>query len=336
MNHSAKVLLSICIPTYNRANYLESCLLSIFSQLEEDMSVEIVVSNNKSTDHTTEIIDKYLDNKCLNYFEQDLNIGFAHNVLSVVKKASGEYCWIIGDDDFLIQGALKAVLDLIKKDDTKVDYYYASEKGFHLDSFNKYSKPFHTSKMGKENSIQKLDYQRVGKFEEIIGPDYSIIFLGELMVSIFKRDIWLSYTETSEFDYEFLENLETTYPHSVVLANTFFGKEAIFIKTPLLLCLDGARDWWDKLGYILIEQVKNLLDLYQEKGLSPDILRKCHRSYIQMTFKPYVKFMLNPKSKYRNRINFSRYTLFLAKNPLLLLSYLKNVISARSRGPQKK
>lgn len=53
-----KPLLSICIPTYNHAELLK-LLVSLVPQLLLTGSVEIVVSDNCSTDHTAEIVGAY-------------------------------------------------------------------------------------------------------------------------------------------------------------------------------------------------------------------------------------------------------------------------------------
>ena len=54
-----KPLLSICIPTYNRAHYLKECLGSIVAQFDDrDVrdNVEVVVSDNASPDNTRELV----------------------------------------------------------------------------------------------------------------------------------------------------------------------------------------------------------------------------------------------------------------------------------------
>ena len=53
----ASPLLSICIPTYNRRDFLETCLRSVVEELERhpDTSIEVVVSDNASTDGTREL-----------------------------------------------------------------------------------------------------------------------------------------------------------------------------------------------------------------------------------------------------------------------------------------
>ena len=57
-----KPLVSIICITYNQAEYLSSCLDSIFSQ-QVDFQVELIIHDDASTDSTTEIISQYIK-KC--------------------------------------------------------------------------------------------------------------------------------------------------------------------------------------------------------------------------------------------------------------------------------
>ena len=56
-----KPLLSICIPTYNRAEFLKDALDSILRQINENNKdkVEICISDNASEDNTEELVEEY-------------------------------------------------------------------------------------------------------------------------------------------------------------------------------------------------------------------------------------------------------------------------------------
>ena len=314
-------LLSICVPTYNRDKLLYACLLSIFKQMDAELAqkVEVVVSNNCSTDGTANIVKEFLGHANFKYTEQPTNIGLAGNVISIVDKdATGDYCWIIGDDDFLFQGAIKAVVNLLEKR-SDIHYFYAKVKQIHVDDFAKYAEPFDTSHYPDKPLTTELDVLDIPKVENLVTPEYSIIFLGEIMASIFRRNMWISYK--GNFEGNFLETLETTYPHSVIFANSFFGHKAVYIKTPLILVLDGAREWWDKVGFIIIVHIRRLLDLYREKGLSDADFDKCNKRYIQLSFPYFMKFLFK-KGTYKKDIFASKYLGFLASHPLLFSSYV--------------
>lgn len=113
-----KPLLTIGIPTFNRAKYLDRCLDSIIKQLSDiDQSVELVVSNNASTDHTRSVVEKYTQVTSIQYYENDINLGPDSTCAMCFEKANGKYVWILGDDEFLLEGSLKQIVNiLIDKD----------------------------------------------------------------------------------------------------------------------------------------------------------------------------------------------------------------------------
>jgi glycosyltransferase involved in cell wall biosynthesis len=119
-----KPLLTIAIPTYNRATCLDLGLSQIFKQLNRDEpSVEILISNNNSTDDTEEIVDKYiLSGHTITYIKNDNNIGSDRNLLQCFNKARGKYVWIMGDDDVLLDGSLVKILRILGTGDYGLIY----------------------------------------------------------------------------------------------------------------------------------------------------------------------------------------------------------------------
>lgn len=101
--------LSICIPTYNRAEYLPATFESIAAQWRDDL--EITVADNASTDNTAELVaqlGKRFGN--VRYFRWDENQGADRNYLKCVEIATGEYCWILGSDDPIADGAVRQLM----------------------------------------------------------------------------------------------------------------------------------------------------------------------------------------------------------------------------------
>ena len=121
----SNLLFSIAIPTYNRAEYLDRCLGSVCRQVNNDncLLVEIIVSDNASTDTTKEIVDKYVrEGYAIIYFRNSENKGADYNVAQCYQKANGKYILTLGDDDVLVKGALDTILNIIKNKDLGVVY----------------------------------------------------------------------------------------------------------------------------------------------------------------------------------------------------------------------
>lgn len=122
-------LLTIAIPTYNRAAFLELCLKRISEELvslsaDQRMLVKVYVSNNASTDNTTEVIAQCQLNEA-GEFEVVVNpenIGGERNVAQCYTSATTPYVWVLGDDDVILPGGLSKVIDVLLQQDVDVLY----------------------------------------------------------------------------------------------------------------------------------------------------------------------------------------------------------------------
>lgn len=109
------MLISLCIPTFSRANMLAELLESIIDQQVALDLFEVIVSDDASHDNTLACLETYqakLPN--LRVLSQSNNIGFDRNCLAVAAEARATYLWFLGDDDRLEFGALASVIQAIK------------------------------------------------------------------------------------------------------------------------------------------------------------------------------------------------------------------------------
>lgn len=110
----ASVKISIGIPTYNGAARIGMSLDSILIQLTPELatSIEVVISDNASTDNTSSVIASYVVRfPCaINYHKNDINIGYDRNVNELFLHAVGQYVWLLADDDVLNPNAIQQVL----------------------------------------------------------------------------------------------------------------------------------------------------------------------------------------------------------------------------------
>jgi len=109
-----KIKLSICIPTYNRPEAFKRLSHHLLPQV--DSRVEIVVRDDSPNDNSKEVFYELFDNTNISYkYFHDSKIGLDAANLFLLENASGDYIWWFGDDDELLEGGIKAVLDLIDK-----------------------------------------------------------------------------------------------------------------------------------------------------------------------------------------------------------------------------
>jgi len=114
--NNIKPILTIGIPIFNGGAYLKETLNSIVNQLDQSLlnRIEIIISDNASEDNTKEVSSDYCRNyKYVKYFENNENVGFDRNLDLIFKRSSGDFVWLLGDDDEIKYGAIQKVLDLI-------------------------------------------------------------------------------------------------------------------------------------------------------------------------------------------------------------------------------
>lgn len=112
-------LLSICIPTYNRANLLKSTLESIVSQPEflHTNDVEIVISDNASTDQTPQIVHDFVTRYPgkIVALRQAENVNSSQNFYHVLTQAGGQFLKLNNDTLIWHKNTLAALLSAVKK-----------------------------------------------------------------------------------------------------------------------------------------------------------------------------------------------------------------------------
>lgn len=113
------ILLSICIPTYNRSFFLNRCLFYVTNQIETIKNkLEIVVIDNDSNDETFEVVQKYIDlDFPIVYIKNDYNLGPDVNVDKCYQIARGKYVLALGDDDIIVLNSLNKLLRIINQSD---------------------------------------------------------------------------------------------------------------------------------------------------------------------------------------------------------------------------
>ena len=112
-------LLTIAIPTYNRAKQLDRQLNwavnAIAGRWDE---IELLVSDNASPDETPQVCQKWQaqTNGRVRIFRQSKNIGITRNCLFCIQEARGDFVWTVSDDDVVLEGTLGWVLSKISND----------------------------------------------------------------------------------------------------------------------------------------------------------------------------------------------------------------------------
>lgn len=111
-----QILLSICIPAYNRPRWLARALRSIIKDISDHKQyIQVIISDDSESDECRQIARQILNpvNIQYKYVYNQSRLGMAANWNNSIKLASGKYVLILHDDDFLVNGAIDSIIDVI-------------------------------------------------------------------------------------------------------------------------------------------------------------------------------------------------------------------------------
>lgn len=111
-------LLTIAIPTYNRAGYLTRLLAALRRELAgREARVNLVIADNASTDGTAAIIAEFAASwPRVRVVRQATNLGMDGNFHACAEAVDSDFFWIMGDDDLPVPGAIAALIQLLDRE----------------------------------------------------------------------------------------------------------------------------------------------------------------------------------------------------------------------------
>lgn len=272
-------LLSICIPVYNRRDILKECLISACEAIKgNEAMVEIVVSDNASTDDALSGV-KYVSGMYqlidILYNCNSSNLGSARNVFKVVEGASGQFCWIIGSDDFIKENSVNKLINILTENQD-IDFISCSFDLMRIDNIpnirTNLKNAMHLRPNGGPNECFKVD-----KLDYIVDPRYNNVLLGSIMAGIFRRELWNA-VKVDEKQLDGFDSLINIYPHLHVYTNGFLGRKAYYCGQPLITVGEGIREWstdtgnsyWESsLPVIYFKVFAEIASAYKANGLEP-------------------------------------------------------------------
>lgn len=114
---SAQPLVSVCIPVFNGEKFLRETIDCVLNQTYKN--IELVFSDNCSTDGTVEIINSYRDDR-IKLFKNPTNEGIYNNYVKVLKLGTGEYITFLGADDLMDLTCIEKSVKILEEDPSLV------------------------------------------------------------------------------------------------------------------------------------------------------------------------------------------------------------------------
>jgi abequosyltransferase len=289
---STQKIISICIPTYNRGNCIGQNLDSIISQFSDPEvreNIEIIVSDNASTDNTQSVMEEYakkFDN--IFYYRNSENIGFDRNVLNVIDKATGIFCMPIGDDDAFFPGSISALLQEVKKS-PQCPYFMLNYWGYDHE-LNQPVMAAPAYALTEDETYNTLgDFVRsIKKYSEIVG------FFGGMSTQFFRRADWANFPDKEKY-------IGTQCIHLFTILSVFRDSPFMRLAMPMVKTRNDNIRWDTFPGYgtnakrikITIDSLLWIRDKYNLpiSTWSVNMYFTC-RGYWS-TFKTHIKVLLH-------------------------------------------
>lgn len=209
-------LVSIIIPTYNQASYIERAVKSALSQ--SYINIEIIIADDHSSDDIIEHIKGFLSDKRIKYFKNKKNIGRVKNYKkSIEEYASGEWVLVLDGDDYLtdndfISDAIQIVLSdkkivfvqaghtmigsninfqpIISVPDIKYDFCKVSGSEFFLNFDNRFS---HLSTLYNRSLANSINFYRFNILSSDIESMLRLSLLGKVVLLKKSVGVWFQH-----------------------------------------------------------------------------------------------------------------------------------------------
>lgn len=218
-----EILVSICIPTFNRAKYLDSLLTSIVTQAGFDKSVEIVISDNCSDDNTQVVAKRYTTMyENVLYFRNTENVGMENNFISALSSGSGKFLKLVNDYAIFEPGSIMKIKSLISEHSVNKPVIF----------------------FGNNNVDVQVDFQEINSLNEFV----SKVSYWSTWISCF--GIWKEYYAQIDKD----QHQGFMFFHTSVLFQNILAAEKAFVDNTNYLTFQNVES---KGGYSLFEVFLN-------------------------------------------------------------------------------
>lgn len=189
-------LVSVVIPTYKHARYIEETLQSVFAQTFTDF--EVIVINDGSPDDTAAVLQPWVDSGRIRYREQ-INAGQSAARNTGIRLARGEFIALLDDDDLWPEDKLALQVERLRRH-PEVAVTYGYVRGFGTQEFRDPRSP------GDAGDLKEVLLRR----NVITSPGQALIRardlraiggLDETIRGADDWDLWISLSHHGTFDY---------------------------------------------------------------------------------------------------------------------------------------
>ena len=265
-------LFSIVIPTVGRIEALKKALHVFKEQiLQHETDVELIVSDNGSSDGTYEELSQNADYEWLTYHRFENKVDYADSIQRSISLSNGKYVIFFGDDDIPFPTFVYSVLRLIKQ------YPNVGLLHFNVIIGKDYGDGlFRNLKM--ENPIYGSPLE-IMKIDEILYKHP--ISMSFITTVVFSREVW-------GHGIKHLDNSLKGYPHLSVWYNGIQNNDCIYSPYPIAYGrMPYNKDYLDKWPHYFLIEIPGLMKSIDEKGITDHL----YKTWVNTPdFKSFPKF----------------------------------------------
>lgn len=274
VNIRSRPMLSICITTFNRAEWLGLSLKNLTRSMPNPgTEVEIIVCDNASTDHTPDVVKSYLYRSDFHYYRNSENVGMLGNLRVTVDHANGQYIWMLGNDDLVKPGSVERISRIIKAY-PKIALVYLNYAYTHQDN---------AQAVTDLDQFLEESTPVVFPGPDIVGPVKQISTMSEnfftaIYCLVFRRDHALrAYSQNT--DGHPFSTMLTCIPTTNYVLNFMMDEPSCWVGDPQVVV--NLNVSWVKYAAIwILERLPEAYDLAEKMGASPKEVDRCRINHL--------------------------------------------------------
>jgi hypothetical protein len=279
-------VLSICVPTRNRALLLDDLIRSLEPELERaGDDVEVVIADNASRDGTADVVRARLrDALPIRYVRRPADVGPGRSMWELIEElARGEFCWVVGDDDVVFRGAVPALVERLTAVDAP-DYLYLNyaivdldRRRAIIDDDSRYAPS------DDECFIRDRSDRVLPRWDDLLAADswLPIAVYTSILPHVFRRDAWFRHAGgIDRVHADFGESFDGLFHLLRPIATMMAGRPTVYIGEPLVAQGGWHQEWTERYSPAIFVAYLEQLRLFEVLGVDRSRLDSLRRDLL--------------------------------------------------------
>lgn len=291
-------LISIIVPIYNTAKYLNKCVDSLINQLYKN--IEIILINDGSTDDSGKVCDEFAKHHNNIKVIHSKNLGVSNARNTGIENSTGEYICFVDSDDYVSNRYITDMLNIAQQEDadiTTCNQYKIWNDGKKIELF--------------KNNTYLNEYFMLSGIETLADMLYGKTCYATCCCKLYKKEIF----DTIRFPSITMGEDSYTMYHCFLKA-----KKVAHLRAPNYFYLQHIESTMHNTNYDKFYDYIKLSDNFIEivNNNYPELFLPAVNRLIENNFWVYMKMRNNPK-KYKTQLehiifNIKKYRKYAVKD----------------------